>query len=401
MDKIKNKKKLKIAMVCDAIAYKNGASMSTIRFAEGLREKEHEIIFFADRSPQHPHYAGEFLGFKAYRFFSLLMPKGDGLYRISFPSKKKLEKLFCEHQIDIVHVFLPVPSTINAIRAARKCGLPIVVHSHAQPENLFLHIPRPIAFIIPALNYLFGKYMEWIYKNADVIVYPSEFARKYFPKINKIKKNIVVSNGINTQVFKKVGDAEIKSLLQEYKTPQSKVIILYFGRLHPEKDLGTLVRAMALIKQKNLDAHLIFGGLGHLGKELKKLAASLGIEKHVSFWGRVPDEKKVAAFSAADIFVLPSLAELEGMVVLEAMACGKPIVIANSPHSASTYFVDGNGFLFKPKSHEELAEYLIKLIKDSQLRKEMGGMSRELSKKYERSESINRLEKTYYSLLAK
>ncbi|KKR03728.1 MAG: Glycosyl transferase, group 1 [Parcubacteria group bacterium GW2011_GWF2_39_13b] len=396
----KENKKLKIAMICDAIAYKNGASMSTIRFAEGLREKGHEIIFFADRSPQHPNYNGEFLGFKIYRFFSLLMPKGDGLYRVSFPGRKKFEKLFREHQVDIVHVFLPVPSTISAIRAARKCGLPVVAHSHAQPENLFLHIPRPIAFMIPAFSYLFDRYMGWIYKNADVVIYPSEFARKYFPKINKIKKNIVVSNGINTQVFKKTSEEEVKNLLKKYKTPLNKIIILYFGRLHPEKDLGTLIRAMALVKEKNFNAHLIVAGMGHMDKELKKLAESLNIKNDVSFWGRVPDEEKVAAFSVADIFVLPSLAELEGMVVLEAMACGKPIIIANSPESASVYFVKNNGFLFEPKNHEELAKCLVKLIENEQLREEMGKISRELSKKYERSESVNKLQETYYSLIS-
>src|SRR3989339_318541 len=128
-----------------------------------------------------------------------------------------------------------------------------------------------------------------------------------------------------------------KKRLKKYKTPLNKIIILYFGRLHPEKDLGTLIRAMALVKEKNFNAHLIVAGMGHMDKELKKLAESLNIKNDVSFWGRVPDEEKVAAFSVADIFVLPSLAELEGMVVLEAMACGKPIVIANSPRSSSAW----------------------------------------------------------------
>ncbi len=204
----KNSKKLNIAMVCDAIAYKNGASVSTIRFAEGLRKKDHNIIFFADRSPQHPLHDGEFLGFKTYRFFSLLMPKGDGLYRISFPRRKKLEKLFREHEIDIVHVFLPVPSTIAAVRAAKKCGIPVVARSHAQPENLFLHVPKPLAFIIPTLNALFEKYMGWIYKNADVIDYPSEFAQQQFIKLNQTKRNIVISNGVDIQEFKPIDSGE-------------------------------------------------------------------------------------------------------------------------------------------------------------------------------------------------
>jgi glycosyltransferase involved in cell wall biosynthesis len=399
--KKKNSKKLNIAMVCDAIAYKNGASVSTIRFAEGLRKKDHEIIFFADRSPQHPHYESEFLGFKTYRFFSLLMPKGDGLYRISFPRRRKLEKLFREHEIDIVHVFLPVPSTISAVRAAKKIGLPVIAHSHAQSENLFLHVPRPLAFIVPTLNALFERYMGWIYKNADFIIYPSEFARRPFLKLNQIKRNIVVSNGVDVQEFKPIDSEKIQAVKEKYGAPEGQALILYLGRLHPEKNIETLIKAMQAIKKSHRPSHLVIVGGGHLEPKLKNLVRKLGLEKEISFWGKIPDEDKVAAYNACDIFVLPSLAELEGMVVLEAMACGKPIVVANSPQSASTYFVGQNGFLFEPESHEDLAHQIIKILKDEEMRNKMAEASLQKSRQYDINQSIALLEETYYSVLEK
>ncbi len=125
------------------------------------------------------------------------------------------------------------------------------------------------------------------------------------------------------------------------------------------------------------------------------------MEKEISFWGKIPDEDKVAAFNACDIFVLPSLAELEGMVVLEAMACGKPIVVANSPQSASVYFVDQNGFLFEPESHEDLAHQIIKILADEEMRNKMAEASLQKSRQYDINQSIALLEETYYSVLEK
>jgi hypothetical protein len=87
------------------------------------------------------------------------------------------------------------------------------------------------------------------------------------------------------------------------------------------------------------------------------------------------------------------------MVVLEAMACGKPILIANSKESASVDFVQGNGFLFKSGDSVDLSKKISKLLEDDILRKKMGKKSLELSRNYDINRSVDKLEKTYYSLL--
>jgi len=105
------------------------------------------------------------------------------------------------------------------------------------------------------------------------------------------------------------------------------------------------------------------------------------------------------AYNASDIFVLPSIAELEGMAVLEAMACGKPIIIANSKESASRFFVEDNGFLFETLNHKDLAEQVLKLITDADLRRKMGKVSLEKVKNYDINKSVELLEEVYYSAL--
>ena len=104
------------------------------------------------------------------------------------------------------------------------------------------------------------------------------------------------------------------------------------------------------------------------------------------------------AYSCGDIFVLPSLAELEGMAVLESMCCKNPLLIANSKESASVDLVDGNGFLFAPKDPKDLAKKALILLKNEKLRKKMALKSFENSKSYDILKSVDKLEAIYDSV---
>jgi glycosyltransferase involved in cell wall biosynthesis len=113
----------------------------------------------------------------------------------------------------------------------------------------------------------------------------------------------------------------------------------------------------------------------------------------------VSDDDLVLAYNVADIFILPSLAELEGMVVLEAMACGKPLLIADAKDSASVHLLDGNGYLFKAQDYDDLAEKAISLLGDEALLKTMSEKSLYLSREYDIQRSVDKLLGLYYSLL--
>lgn len=389
----KRKDKLSIAMICDPIGNnKSGVVVSTLRFAKLLKERGHSVIFIAARSKEHKDHSYH-NGIKAYRFRSIPIPKSGG-WNLAFPTVGELKKIFKEEEINIVHIILPMSASIIAIKAAKALNIKIVAHSHSQPENLFMDMPK---IIQPTLNKIWNKYLAWTYDKAEALIYPTEMARTLLDKLSKKnQKSHVISNGINTQEFRpiSIGDFHLR-----FNLPENTKKILFVGRLFPEKSIDTLIKSIPHVIKNHKDIHVMIVGAGHLRSKLEKMALDLGINKYVTFLGLVSEEDKILAYNASDIFVLPSLAELEGMVVLEAMSCGKPIIISDAKMSASRFFVDENGFLFESKNHIDLSEKISILIKDNDLREKMGKKSLENSKNYDINNSVIKLEEVYYGVL--
>ena len=385
--------KLRIAMICDPVGGdKAGVLVSTLRFSKLLKERGHNVIFVGATSKEHKDN-DYYDGIKLYHYRGIPIPKSNG-WHLAFPTVKELKKVFIEEKINIVHIILPMSGAIVAIKAARALGIKIVAHSHSQPENLFADTPKMIQ---PVLNNLWNKYLMWVYSKAESIIYPSEMARSILHNLNKKDQpSDVISNGINLKHFQKL---PIGDFYERFEIPKDQIKLLFVGRLFPEKSVDTLIRAMLFILKTNPEVHLMLVGGGILRDKLEKLVNNLKLTKNITFLGVVSEEDKILAFNACDIFILPSLAELEGMVVLEAMACGKPIIVSDTKMSASRYFVNGNGFLFKTLNPQSLAEQTLKLITDTELRKKMGEKSLENVQNYDIHKSVEMLEGVYYKAL--
>ena len=394
-------RKLNIAMICDPIGNdKSGVVVSTMRFSKLLKERGHHVIFIGARSREHKGHS-EHHGIKAYRFRNIPLPKSGGTkktggWNLAFPTVSELKKIFKEEKIDVVHILLPMSASIVAIKAAKALNIKMVAHSHSQPENIFMDMPK---IIRPTLDSLWNKYLSWVYGKAEHLIYPTEMARSLLEKLNnKNQPSTVISNGINLKEFQPM---DLGDFYSRFNIPQDEIKLLFVGRLFPEKSVDTLIKAMPHIVKKHPNIHLMIVGAGYLRPKLEKLAHDLKVNKNITFLGLVSEEDKVLAYNASDIFVFPSLAELEGMVVLEAMACGKPIVISDAKMSASRHFVDGNGFLFRAQDHADLAHQVSKIIADEKLRKKMGEKSLENIKNYDIHKSVEILEEVYCKVQGK
>jgi len=387
------KKRLNIAIICDPIGdYKAGVLVSALRFGKLLSTRGHKVIYIGSKSPEHPD-SGPYQGMMAYRFRSLPLPKSGG-WRLALPTINEIKEVLRKERIDVVHIFLPMSGALVAVKAARSLKVKIVAHSHSQPENLFTDAPK---FAQPLLANLWNRYLAWIYGKAEIVIYPSELARELLHHLcRKDKPSVVISNGIDTEEY---GPQPVGDFLERFKLSKGSVKLLFVGRLYPEKSVGTLIEAVPYIIKEHSDVQVLIIGGGHQRPKLENLADNLKLGDKVRFLGMVSDEDKIAAYNACDIFVLPSLAELEGMVVLEAMACAKPVLISDARMSASRFFVDGNGFLFVTGDPQDLARQALKLISNESLRRDMGERSLVMSQDYDIQESANKMEQAYYSAL--
>ena len=179
--------------------------------------------------------------------------------------------------------------------------------------------------------------------------------------------------------------------------PDNSFVVGTTGRLTPVKGHRYLIEAARKIVDFRSDTVFVFLGDGELFRELKNMASRLGIKENVRFLGWRQDAAEV--MSTFDLFVLPSLNEGMGRVLIEAMALGKPVV-ASSVGGISDLVVHGeNGLLVKPADSWALANSIKFLITDSEKRKQMGGKGKRMAVNYSVDSMVQKIDQLYTELL--
>ena len=172
---------------------------------------------------------------------------------------------------------------------------------------------------------------------------------------------------------------------RELRVPES--YILYMGTLEPRKNVATLVRAYAELRRMNHVSHtlVLAGARGWQYEPIFALVRELGLQKHVWFPGFIPAEEQALWYTAADVFAYPSLYEGFGLPVLEAMACGTPVVASNS--SSLPEVVGEAGVLVEPTNVRALAEALAQLLENDSHRAKLreAGLARARSFSWRRT----------------
>lgn len=260
-----------------------------------------------------------------------------------------------------------------------------VVHLH---EPLMLTLPLTVLRLSRAVNvgtfhgyadrnlaYFYGRRMlkRW-FRRLDGKIAVSRPARDfvswYFPGYYNI-----IPNGIDVARY----GARVAPMA-EYR--DGKVNILFLGRLEQRKGLKYLIRAFATIKRQTPDSRLIVIGTGPLLAEYRRAVEASGLQD-VVFTGFVSEEDKVRLLHTADVYVAPATGgESFGIVLLEAMAAGAPIVASDIPGFASVLTDGQEGLLVPPKNEAALASAIIRLLADPGERQRMGTLGRLTAQEY-------------------
>jgi glycosyltransferase involved in cell wall biosynthesis len=172
------------------------------------------------------------------------------------------------------------------------------------------------------------------------------------------------------------------------------------SRLDKDKRINIIIEALPKILTK-CDIQFVPVGKGVEKENLAKLARKLGVEKNITFPGFVPDEELPSMYAAADCFVLACPYELQSLATMEAMATGKPAIVVDALALPELVHSGENGYLFPENDSEALADAVIKIMTDKELRKKMGEKSLEIIGEHDIDKSAGKYEAFYKEIIEK
>jgi len=371
----------------------DGGAIAQYNLVNELIKHGHEICVVAPGNSLRNKIEKE-NGVKIYRTRAVKLP----LYMRSryffspFPLFK-IGKIIKQFKPDIVHICSPYPVSISAMLWARKYNIPVIGSIHILPENMISPFFRLENYKV--FKRYSWQYLVYFFNLVDWVTAPTKTGADMY--IDKgLKKNITpISNGLKTEIFSPSNNGEY--LRKKFNLPK-KDIILCSGRINEEKNLDVLIKAIPHVVKK-VDAHfLICGEGGDYKQDLIDLAKNLNIDKYTTFTGFLDWEDYPNIYSIADVFAMPAESELQSIVTMEAVASGLPVVVVKKgalPELASME----NGLVFEPKNSKQMADCIVKIIKDESLKKSMGLKSLELIKKHSMSSVVNQYEKLYEKVI--
>ncbi|HGE71936.1 TPA: glycosyltransferase [Candidatus Poribacteria bacterium] len=273
---------------------------------------------------------------------------------------------------------------------AKRFRIPYIVQAHGE-------LPR----IGPkrSLKWLFDVLFGYkLLRDASKVIALSRFEAEQYKSMGVPEEKIaIIPNGIDLSEYANLPPKG--AFKRKFGIPEEKKVILYLGRIHKIKGIDFLIKAYThLINDRHCkDALLVIAGPddGYL-KEAKSLTSALSISKHVLFTGPLYGRDKLEAYVDSDVVVLPSRYETFPMAVLEAYACGKP-VIASKVGGLEDLIINGEtGLLFEAGNIKRLTRSIFNLINSNNMAKEMGLKSKTFVREnFTIEKVVERLEKIY------
>jgi 1,2-diacylglycerol 3-alpha-glucosyltransferase len=247
--------------------------------------------------------------------------------------------------VELVHAHTPFSIGLAGLRLARRRSVPFVASYHT-PISEYTEYLAPTASVGGALSRLGQGWERWFLNRADAVVTPSEATRRHLREAVGVDTPVhVIENGVATDVFRPVDPSEF---LADHGIDPDAPLVGYTGRQGYEKRLSELLAAA-----EHLDATVLLGGDGPARDTLEAEAAE--IDADVRFLGFLDREELPAFYSALDVFAFPSPVETQGLVALEAYACGTPVVGCDEGALADTIDDGVTGYHYPSGDSEAFA----------------------------------------------
>ncbi|MEN6463155.1 MAG: glycosyltransferase family 4 protein [Syntrophomonas sp.] len=335
--------------------YTSGVVTSISTFKEELTRLGHQIYIFA---PSYPNYYEE--EDKVYRFFSLPSPTNRD-FTLAIPVHPGLNLTVKKLNLDVIHVHSPFTMGRVGLHYARKYKIPLLFTYHTMYDQYIHYVPlaQDLAKEVTI------KYSNNFCNHCNHIIVPSSEVKDMLDNYRIRTPISVIPTGVPVEKLK---EGEDNWLQENFNIPRNNRVLLFVGRLTKEKNLEFLIQAFKKVKKVLPDTTLVLTAQGPLEEDLKKLAAELelSLTSDVIFTGALPFESLVNVYHSADLFVFSSVTETQGLVIIEAMAAGLPVV-AVSASGVNDMVDDGVDGILTTCDQDEFAQAIYLVMSNNDL----------------------------------
>lgn len=304
----------------------------------------------------------------------------------NFIAYRELKKIINNGEYDFIHCNTPVGGVVTRLAAkkSRKKGSRVFYTVHG------FHFYRGASILNWVIYYPIEKFFA---RYTDKLITITE--EDYNLAKKKMKTNVVHMHGVgaNSERFFPYSEKEIFKLKEKHGILQDELLILCIGELNKNKNQSTIIKSLVLAKKKIPKIKLLLAGNGPMEKELKELVTELDLEENVIFLGYVTNLEEYINLS--DVVVSLSYREGLPLNIMEAMLCGKPVIVSKNRGHNELVKNGQNGFVLEPNDWIKLSSLLIRLSSESELKFRLGSVGVEFIKKFTTNNIIKELNNIY------
>lgn len=372
----------------------DGVVRSILLFKKALEKRGHNVYVFAPdavktdeiRFAQNEVGDSEKNVFRFKSIDSLFIPGYPLALPVSIKNSYKISKL----DLDIVHTHSPITVGMMGSFVALSENIPCVSTYHTFYSEYAKHY-LPLKNLKNATSKMVQQFEVFYCNRVNHLIVPSEKMKRILYE-NGIDVEIsVLPTGVDLEEFKNIDHMAFR---RAWQIPRDKKILLCVGRVNTEKNLEFLLRMLKIVKEKNANTVLCIVGDGKGRVALEQKARELNLENDVKFCGFLERKKTIEAFFGADMFVFSSKTDTQGLVLNEAIAAGKPVVMIHDEGLIEAVKNNFNGFEV-PANERIFAEKVNGLLQNPKLYDKMTRNSHALAERFSIEKQAEKLEKLY------
>jgi glycosyltransferase involved in cell wall biosynthesis len=351
-------KKVKVAFFAEILIEDfDGASRTMFHIIKRIDPEQFEFLFICGNGPD------TILGFDCIHIPTLTLPFNKS-YSMALPAlaEAALKQKLADFDPEIIHIATPSLLGWFALKYARNNQLPVLSIYHTHFVSYLDYYLSKAPFLIDLVKIKMASSQKSFYNQCEKIYVPSESIAAEMVEMGIEQERIKIwKRGIDTLLF---SPAKRNPWAKSKLTGNNNPIILFASRLVWEKNLETLIRIYDRCQNEKLPYNFVIAGDGTARKACEQRM------KNAVFTGSLSHEKLSELYASADIFLFTSVSETYGNVVLEAMACGLPCVIADGGGSRDFITQGVNGYKCEPENEADYVEKIKSVLENEALRQQ-------------------------------